>query len=104
MAVASLGHALAKSGTTGEARQILRELEGGSGSGYATALVHLGLGNSAEAIRWFERGMEEREPHLLLATFDPRFAPLTEEQAFVQLLAQMGLAQRLQAYSTVIDS
>ncbi len=90
-AAASLGHALAQSGAIGEAREVLWELRGAAPYGYAMALLHAGLGDRADAIRWFEKGMEDREPHLLLAPFDPRFAPLLEDRDFRQLLAQMGL-------------
>jgi tetratricopeptide (TPR) repeat protein len=91
--VAALGHALAKARDTAGANQLLQELLSSAPFGYCLCLLYLGLGNTSEAIRWFEKGMEEREPHILLASFDPRFKPLLECQEFRRLLDQMGLSQ-----------
>jgi serine/threonine-protein kinase len=74
--VAGMGHALAKSGDLAAAGQILEELLMRPPFGFGLALVHVGLGNHAEAIRWFEMAMEKREPHILAAAFDVRFAQL----------------------------
>jgi tetratricopeptide (TPR) repeat protein len=94
---AAMGHVLAKLGDLSAAHGILDELLSSSPQGYCLSLLHVGLGNTVEAIRWFERAMDEREPHALTAIFDPRFRPLREEREFRRLLDQMGLSQMVTA-------
>ena len=91
--IASLGHALAKSGALDEAREILDELLTATPYNFAVSLVHLGLGNHGEAIGWLAKGLEDREPHTILIPFDPRFNTLRAEPEFRQLLDKMGLAR-----------
>jgi tetratricopeptide (TPR) repeat protein len=91
--IGSLGHALAKSGHLDEARDILDEvLSAPSPYAFAVSLLQLGLGNHQEATRWFAKGLDQREPHTVLAGFDPRFAALRENAQFRQLLKNMGVA------------
>lgn len=91
--LSGLGHALAKSGDSAGARELLAEMAAAHPRGYCMSLVHLGLGETDEAIRWFEMAMDEREPHCLLAAFDPRFAPLRKDASFRELMGAMGLTQ-----------
>jgi adenylate cyclase len=90
--LACLGHLLARTGAPEKAREILGELLEKLQANYGPALVHLGLGNMNEAVRWLDRAMDEREPHVLTMLFDPRFAPLRAHPSGQQLLARMGLA------------
>jgi hypothetical protein len=94
----ALGHALAKTGKRVEAGQVLREYLGFHKTQNACAsLIYLGLGDHAAAIRSLEMGIKAREPHALLASFDPRFAPLRDQLEFRQLLGQMGLSHAVTA-------
>jgi serine/threonine-protein kinase len=95
--LAGMGHALAKAGDVAGARQILDELLIRPPFGFGLALVHTGLGNHAEAIRCFAMAMEQREPHILAASFDTRFHPLLEEPDYRHLLAKMGLTYAVTA-------
>jgi tetratricopeptide (TPR) repeat protein len=95
--VASLGHILAKSGERDEVNQILQELEKSSLPGFTMSLVNLGLGNTAEAIRWLEKGLEDHDPHALTVPFDPRFRTLFQHIEFRQLLDRMGLPHDIPA-------
>lgn len=90
--LAAIGNVLAQSGDVAGAQKILEQLPELNQSGFAMAIVNLGLGNKSQAIQWLTTSMERREPHLLTVPFDPRFAPLREAPEFQRLLGQMGLA------------
>jgi tetratricopeptide (TPR) repeat protein len=91
---AVVGQVLALMGDTAAANQVIEELRNEPASGYCLCLLYAGLGNTAEAIRCFEHALEEREPHSLTATFDPRLRGLTIETGFRKCLERMGLARR----------
>jgi hypothetical protein len=74
-----------------EARANLDKLRGVPDNCFAMAMLQLGLGEIDEAIAWFEKGMDKREPHMITVTFDPRLASLLPEPRFKPLLARMGL-------------
>jgi hypothetical protein len=40
------------------------------------ALLHLGLGEREEALRWLERARREQDPWVVVAAADPAFGPL----------------------------
>ena len=93
---AHLGFACARSGRTGEARALLRELEDESNRKYvapiAFALVHCGLSEKTEAIEWLLKACEERAGSAVLSVkVHPMWASLRSEPAFSQLLERMGL-------------
>jgi tetratricopeptide (TPR) repeat protein len=85
-----LGHAYGSSGNKMEAEKILDQLKELSKeryvSAYSFALVYLGLGNKEEALRWLEKGYQDRagndltsirvEPLLDSLRGDPRFEEL----------------------------
>ena len=91
---ASLGHAYAAAGRTGEAKRVLAELrtaaKGKYVPAYYFALVHGGLGERDEALRALERAYEERSTVLAYLLIDPRLAPLREEPRFVALAERLG--------------
>jgi class 3 adenylate cyclase/TolB-like protein/Tfp pilus assembly protein PilF len=92
---ARLGFAYAHAGRTGEARALLRELEEESKQKYvspvAFAIIHCGLGEKEESIKWLEKACEERAGGVLTVKVRPMWATLRSEAAFSRLLGKMGL-------------
>jgi TolB-like protein/DNA-binding winged helix-turn-helix (wHTH) protein/Tfp pilus assembly protein PilF len=96
-AKAALGHALAQSGATIEAKQILSELEKPSQSEYVSpfhvAMVYEGLGDHETALNWLEKGYDQRESSLAGIMIAPQFQTLRSNARFQHLLQKMGLRQ-----------
>ena len=92
---ATLGWLLARSGKRAEAEQLLRELVESQGQGYispvAFAILHIGLGNSAAALDWAERALDERRGWLAYVNVNPMFDPLRTEPRFSALVRKMRL-------------
>jgi tetratricopeptide (TPR) repeat protein len=90
----SLGHLLAVTGRVREARSILSELERQLSLGCprqsAIALLHAGLGNKQEALRWLERAYAERSSGVLFVGLDWRFDDLRSEPTYSQLLSRIN--------------
>src|SRR5688500_2227869 len=65
-----LGYAYARSGRTDDARRVLDELLVLEQASYVAptviAMIHLGLGDLAQALTWIERGFAERDAELVL--------------------------------------
>ena len=95
--VSSVGQALALLGDTDGANEHLRELTDTPRYYFAAAMLNAGLGNKTEAIRWLEKSRENREIHITMASYDPRFRSLHDEPEFWQLLGQIGLASAVTA-------
>ena len=93
--LALLGHAYAVSGKTAEAKQVLNDLEQLQGqryvSPYTVAAIHAGLGDQAEAFKWLERAVEERDIWLMNLKVDPVFASLRSNRQFADILARIRL-------------
>ncbi|MEJ7713595.1 MAG: tetratricopeptide repeat protein [Pyrinomonadaceae bacterium] len=89
------GYTYAVSGRREEAERTLRELRAISEQRYVppynVALVHYGLGNSDETLRWLERACEERDVHMVLLGVDPKWDALRDKPRFINLLARMKL-------------
>jgi serine/threonine-protein kinase len=89
----SLGHTYAVAGRTAKARAILAELQKASAERYVPAywfaLVHAGLGERDQALRYLERAFEERSTILAYLLIDPRLAPLRSEPRFVALARRL---------------
>ena len=89
----SLGHTYAVAGKTGEARRVLAELRAAAAERYVPAywfaLVHAGLGEREQALRYLERAFEERSTILAYLHIDPRLAPLRSEPRFVALARRL---------------
>ena len=90
-----LGFAYACAGRKDEARKILSELEEDSKKRYvspiAIALVHCGLGEKDQAVKWLEKGCEERAGGVLTIKVRPLWASLRSEPRFIKLVGKMGL-------------
>jgi len=92
---ALLAHAMAKSGNAAQAMKVLEQLEDESRHRYVTAysigLIHLGLGENEQALRWFEKSYEDRagtdigyikvDPFLDSLRGDPRFEKIVASLA-----------------------
>ena len=90
-----LGYALAKSGKTAEARAVLNELLKMSDSRYVSpfvlALIHNALDERDETYRWLERGIEIRDPRMVLLKFEPKWNNLRGDPKFQEIVRRVGL-------------
>ncbi len=92
-----LGYAYGAAGRHEEARQILAELEKSAQQRFVSpqsfAIVHLGLGQRAEALGWLERACDQRAVEMLSFP-GPVFDLLQAEPRFRALLGRMGLLDK----------
>ena len=93
-----LAYAHARAGNERRSRALLSEVlelaEAGSAKWLWLALIHLGLGELAQAFESLDRAFEERDGSLVLVAVHPDFDPLREDARFVALLEKMGLGRR----------
>jgi serine/threonine-protein kinase len=89
-AAAALGHGLAITGHTAEAKRILAQLlarhEREYVSSYDIASVYAGLRNDDEAFKWLRRAADERSTFLVHLGWDARFAALRGDPRYRQLV------------------
>jgi serine/threonine-protein kinase len=90
----SLGHVYAVAGRSDRARGVLTALRAAAARGYVPsyyfALVHAGLGERDQALRYLERAYEERSTVLAYLLIDPRLAPLRDDSRFLALARRLG--------------
>ena len=90
----SLGHAYALAGKRARARGVLAELQTEAARSYVPsyffALVHAGLGEPNEALRYLERAYQERSTVLAYLLIDPRLGPLRDEPRFLSLARKLN--------------
>jgi hypothetical protein len=55
-------------------------------------MVHAGLGDTADALDWLERGLDERDVRMVFLRVDPIWSVLHREPRFVAALRRMNLA------------
>jgi serine/threonine protein kinase len=93
--VGALGHCLGTSGQHDAARALLGELEGRSRERYVSPfnvmLIHLGLGETEQALVHFELALAERNAWLWMTPVEPRFDPLRGDPRFRAAVARHGL-------------
>ncbi len=93
-ALAYRGHALAKAGRVGEARDLLRTLEAASQQRYvppyAFALIHAGLGDRDDAFAELDKALEVHDVHLIYLPVDARWDPYRDDPRFKSLLGRCG--------------
>lgn len=93
--LASLGHALAKSGQTQDACRLIDELNERSKHSYVApfniAIVYAGLGQKAEALEWLEKAYEKRSIWMIFLNAYPIFDDLRLQPGFQVLVRRMGL-------------
>ena len=93
--MAGLGWGFAKAGRRNEAQtvleQLLRERESGK---YVMAshiaIIYAELGDKDEALRWLEKGYEERSAWMVYLKTDIRYDPLRSEPRFCDLMRRMN--------------
>jgi serine/threonine-protein kinase len=90
----SLAHVYAVAGKSARARSVLEELRAAAARKYVPsywfALVHAGLGERDQALRYLERAYEERSTVLAYLPIDPRLASLRDDPRFVALARRLG--------------
>jgi tetratricopeptide (TPR) repeat protein len=89
----SLGHTYGLAGRSDKARAALAELRKVAAERYVPAywfaLVHAGLGERDQALRYLERAFEERSTILAYLLIDPRLGPLRREPRFIALAKRL---------------
>lgn len=92
----TLGMANAAAGNRDAAASLLTELtslpEIAQRLPTGVGLINLVLGDNDEAVTWFTKAVEQREPSVLWVHMLPRGSLLAQEPRFQRLLAQMHLA------------
>ena len=92
---AALGYACGKGGKRREARKILNELQERSTANYVSpfceALVHIGLGDTDQALDCLDRAYEEHSHWLVYAKVWPLLDDLRSDARFAALLGKVGL-------------
>jgi eukaryotic-like serine/threonine-protein kinase len=92
---AALAHALARSGETPEARQLLDELLAESSHGYVSAydiaIVHAGMGDTDSALEWMAKAVAERATFVVHLTWDSRLDPIRQDRRFTELVQRLGI-------------
>jgi adenylate cyclase len=92
-----LGFALARSGQTDEARQILAEYVEQSKHRYISSLsfcvIYIGLGEIETAMDWLDKAWEERSIRLMFLYTEPIFDSVRSEPRFKRVLKLMGLPE-----------
>ncbi len=87
------GYVAGRAGERAEAQRILTALERRppGNTAFAIALVHLGLGNNEQALRWLQAAYEERAEWLVLVTPAPLFDSLRPDPRFSALMRKVGI-------------
>src|SRR5213596_3190397 len=91
--VGILGYVAGRAGERAEAQHILTELERRppGNTAFAIALVHLGLGNNDQALRWLQTAYQERSEWLVFFTPAPLFDLLRSDPRFRALMRKVGI-------------
>ncbi len=90
--VAGLARMRAVRGETAEARRLLAQvLAAKVVPAYDVALIHLALGDRAEALRWLERAYDQRSHSMVLMRHDPHVAALRGDPTFEALAKKVGI-------------
>jgi len=95
-AIGDLGYAYAVAGKPQQARNVLQQLRAMETNTpwvppSALGLVHLGLGETNEALAQLRRAVETHDIYMAWIKVEPRFDPLRRERRFQILLKEMGL-------------
>jgi TolB-like protein/Flp pilus assembly protein TadD len=92
--MAHLGWAYGASGRAEEARAVLSDLRERRSKQFVPSLhfavVHMGLGETGEALDWLERAYEERDMWMAFLKLDAKFDPLRTEPRFTALLEKVA--------------
>jgi serine/threonine protein kinase/Tfp pilus assembly protein PilF len=92
---AALGYAYGVAGRRDEALRILAELQAfpmnRDVSPFYLAMIHAGLGDKEQALRWLESACEERYNWVVWLGSEPMFRSLHGAESFTAMLRQIGL-------------
>ena len=95
IALSMLGQAYGAAGRKREARKILAELKKRSRTRYVPsywiAVIYNALGDSDDALTWFEKAYKERSSWLVWMNVEPRFDRLRSDKRFNALIRKMNL-------------
>jgi len=88
-----LGYVAGRAGERAEAQQILTALERRppGNTAFAIALVHMGLGDNEQALRWLQAAYEERSEWLTTDMPAPNFDSLRQDPRFRALMRKIGI-------------
>jgi len=88
-----LGYVAGRAGERAEAQQILTALERRppGNTAFAIALVHMGLGDNEQALRWLQAAYEERSEWLVTDMPAPNFDSLRQDPRFSALMRKVGI-------------
>jgi len=94
--MAAKGYLYGVWGRPDQARKILTDFEALRSqnrfvTSYGVALVHAGMGNQVEALKWLEKALDEKSHWLIWLKLDPRWTSLHTEPRFQALLKKVGL-------------
>ena len=92
--ITQLGYALAKSGRPEEARETLANLASLSPRlyvpAYSFAIIHQGLGEKEEALKYLEKSLAEREVQITFLKIDHRWDDMRSDARFLSLIERIG--------------
>jgi tetratricopeptide (TPR) repeat protein len=100
---AVMAHAQALAGNKPAAQSALDKLIAAGNSNktyipaFGIAMIHTGLGNKKEAIRWLEKAYDERSLWMVYLNVDPGFDSLRDEPGFKKLLRKMKFPREAKA-------
>jgi serine/threonine-protein kinase len=93
--LAAMAQIHAMAGNERRARQLLDDLTELGRTGYVSntcfAIIHIGLGETARALDWLEKGFQGRDLPMCNIKVHPIYDPLRGEPRFETLLRQMRL-------------
>jgi len=93
--LAQLGRAYTLDGQSGEAKQVIGQLDvlskGKWVGGSAQAIIYAARDDRDEAIRWLNVAAKQEDGYLLWLKVSPEFDPLRDDPRFQQIVAQIGL-------------
>ena len=92
---ATLAHAYARAGRVEQAREVLRRLAVAPiQSPFLVSMVHVGLGETEEALWWLETAWKDGDQRARVVAVDPRFEALRGDPRFEELVTRFGLSSR----------
>lgn len=97
VAFAVMGNAYAVSGDKENARKVLDTLAALSSKRYVTsygvASIYAGLGETDQAFLWLNKAFDERSHWLVWLKSDPRWAPVSSDKRYTELVNKVGLPE-----------
>ena len=95
VALAALGNIYGEEGKKTEALKILDTMNSLSPSKFVTsygiALVYVGIGDKDKAFEWLKKAYEERSNWMVWLKSDPRWATITSDKRYTELVRKVGL-------------